>query len=274
MTEYHFPTPEPVDLFVETGAGEVDVTATDTTESHVEISGRRAEEVDVTLDGRNLRVAVPRRRNGFFGSDDNLYISVTVPTGSDLAVRSGSADLAVVGEIGSSRIKSGSGDVRLDVLGGPSSTETGSGDVDIDESRSELRVKCGSGDVTIRRADGAVAVSTGSGDVEIGSHHGPAVIKTGSGDVHVVDANTDLAMVTGSGDLQIDTAHRGKFSAKGASGSIHVGIPAGTPVWTDISTVSGQIHSNVEGAGEPIDGADHIELRATTVSGDVVLSQR
>ena len=102
----------------------------------------------------------------------------------------------------------------------------------------------------------------------------PAVIKTGSGDVHVVDANTDLAMVTGSGDLQIDTAHRGKFSAKGASGSIHVGIPAGTPVWTDISTVSGQIHSNVEGAGEPIDGADHIELRATTVSGDVVLSQR
>jgi DUF4097 and DUF4098 domain-containing protein YvlB len=274
MTEHHFETHQPVALYVETGAGEVDVTATETTESRVEITGRNAEEVDVTFEGRDLRVVVPRRRSGFFGGDDSLFITVTVPTGSDLAVRSGSADLAVIGEIGSSHVKTGSGDVRLDVLAGPATAQTGSGDVEVDEARSELRVKCGSGDVTVRSALGATAVSTGSGDVEIGSHQGPAVIKTGSGDVHVADATSDLSMVTGSGDLQIDTARRGRFSAKGASGSIHVGIPAGIPVWTDISTVSGQIHNNVEGAGEPAEGADHIELRATTVSGDVVLSQR
>lgn len=274
MTDHRFDTPEPLELFVQIGSGQVDVTATATSESRVEITGRRADEVDVSLDGRSLSVVLPRRRAGFLGGDDSVNVAVTVPTGSDLAVRTGSADIGVIGEIGSSHVKSGSGEVRLDVLTGPGTTETGSGDVEVEDARAELRIKCGSGDVVVRRTSAALAVSTGSGDVEIGATTGPAVIKTGSGDARVVDAASDLSMVTGSGDLQIDTARRGRFSAKGASGSIHVGIPAGTPVWTDISTVSGHIESNVEGAGQPAEGADHVELRATTVSGDVVLSQR
>jgi len=54
---------------------------------------------------------------------------------------------------------------------------------------------------------------------------------------------------------------------------MHVGVPAGLPVWTDISTVSGEIRSSLTGAGEPEPGAEHLELRAKTVSGDVVLTQ-
>ncbi len=256
MTEYDFTTPEPVALYVEIGAGQVDVTATDTAESRVELTGRHADEVVVELDGRNLRVIAPKRRAGFFSNDDSLFATITVPTRSDLAVRTGSADLGVVGEIGSGHVKTGSGDVRLDTLSGQATIETGSGDVEIEESASELRVKCGSGDVRVNAVRASAAVSTGSGDVR------------------VVEADSDVSLVTGSGDLQIDTARRGKFSAKGASGSIHVGIPAGIPVWTDISTVSGRIHSNVEGGGEPTSDGDHVELRATTVSGDVVLSAR
>jgi hypothetical protein len=45
------------------------------------------------------------------------------------------------------------------------------------------------------------------------------------------------------------------------------------PVWTDIATVSGEIRSNLTGAGKPEDGADHVELRAKTVSGDIVLTE-
>jgi DUF4097 and DUF4098 domain-containing protein YvlB len=274
MTQHTFHTPEPVALYVEARAGEVEITAADTTESRVHIVGRDAEDVTVELEGRELSVIVPRRRTGFLSGDDGLRITATVPTGSDVAVRSGSADVSSIGEIGACQVKTGSGEVRLDVLTGPASVETGSGDVEVDEARAELRIKCGSGDVSVGRSEGSVAVSTGSGDVEIGTHHGPAVVKTGSGDVHVVDAATDLSVATGSGDLKVDTVRRGRFSSKGASGSVHVGIPAGTPVWTDISTVSGHIHNAVQGAGEPEEGADHVELRATTVSGDVFLSQR
>jgi hypothetical protein len=63
------------------------------------------------------------------------------------------------------------------------------------------------------------------------------------------------------------------MTAKGASGDVHIGVPAGVPVWTDISTVSGEIRSTLRGAGQPQDGADHVEVRAKVVSGDIVLTQ-
>ena len=42
-----FDTPEPIELYVENGRGTVDVTATDTTETTVRITGERADEFDV-----------------------------------------------------------------------------------------------------------------------------------------------------------------------------------------------------------------------------------
>ena len=93
MTDHQFETHQPVALYVEIGSGQIDVTATDTTESRVEITGRHADEVDVTLTGRDLRIIAPRRRTGFFGGgDESLFVTVTVPTGSDLAARTGSTD--------------------------------------------------------------------------------------------------------------------------------------------------------------------------------------
>jgi len=80
-------------------------------------------------------------------------------------------------------------------------------------------------------------------------------------------------MATGSGDFLLDHAKRGRITAKGASGDVVVGIPTGVPVWTDLTTVSGRIRSSLEGAGQPDEGQDHVELRAKTVSGDIVLNQ-
>jgi hypothetical protein len=53
-----------------------------------------------------------------------------------------------------------------------------------------------------------------------------------------------------------------------------VGIPSGVPVWTDVSTLTGSVTSNLVGAGEPAEGQPYVELRAKTVSGDVRLEQR
>jgi DUF4097 and DUF4098 domain-containing protein YvlB len=99
------------------------------------------------------------------------------------------------------------------------------------------------------------------------------VVKTGSGDLKVVTANDDVALSTGSGDLSIGTARRGRLSLKGASSDVRIGIPSGTPVWTDINTVTGSIRSDLESVGAPQEGQDHIELQARTVSGDITLRQ-
>ena len=78
-------------------------------------------------------------------------------------------------------------------------------------------------------------------------------------------------MSTGSGDFVVDQAPSGKFTAKAASGDVRLGVPHGVPVWTDVTTVSGRIRSSLQGAGQPAQGQDHVEVRATTVSGDIEL---
>ncbi|HEY0949610.1 DUF4097 family beta strand repeat-containing protein [Nocardioides sp.] len=273
MTEHRFETPHPVRLFTEIGKGSVRVIATDTAETVVEVSGRDADQTVVRHDGDQVSVVGPKVRNGFFGGDSRLEVVVTLPTASTVAVRTGSADIDVIGTVGSGQLKSGSGDVAADTCTGPLVVETGSGDVRVESAGAGLKVKSGSGDVTVVDAAAAVLVSTGSGDVRLEKSRGSVVVKTGSGDLKVGEAEGDVALTTGSGDLVVGRAHRGRVTVKGASGDVAIGIPAGVPVWTDISTITGAIRSNLTGAGQPRDGADHVEVRAKTVSGDIALTE-
>ncbi|GAB2865895.1 DUF4097 family beta strand repeat-containing protein [Nocardioides pacificus] len=277
MTKHQFATPQPVALHVELDAGTVHVTATEAaatdTRSIVTVAGRDAYSVVVTLVEDRLEVLAPRSRVGFLGRDVKFDIRISVPAGSRLTTRTGSADLASVGELGTAHLRAGSGTIRCEVLTDAALIETGSGSVALDEVHGELRVKSGSGDVQVRYAAAPVAVSTGSGDVHIETSTGPTAVKTGSGSLRVDDAGTDVALRTGSGDLDVRTLRGGRLTAKAASGDVRVGVPAGLPVWTDISTVSGAIRSDLVGGGAPAVGADHVELRATTVSGNVVLTQ-
>ncbi|MGI8523343.1 MAG: DUF4097 family beta strand repeat-containing protein [Nocardioides sp.] len=268
-----FETHQPVNLYVEIGKGEVSVTAAETTESHVRVEGTDADEVSVTYENNDLRVIAPRRHGGLFGGEPKYVVDVTVPVASNLATKTGSADISTEGQLAAAQIKTGSGDCRLDTFTAEADVETGSGDVSVAESHGDLLVKSGSGDVSVGTCLGELAVSTGSGDVEVGTSNGPVRIKTGSGDLKVVTANSDVSLATGSGDLSIGTARRGRHSAKGASGDVRIGIPAGTPVWTDITTVTGDIRNHLESVGAPAEGQDHVELQAKTVSGDITLVQ-
>ena len=98
-------------------------------------------------------------------------------------------------------------------------------------------------------------------------------MKSGSGDLRVREVAGDVTLTTASGDLVVDRMLRGALNAKNASGDIVVGVPAGIPVWTDVSTVSGSVRSSLQGAGEPAEGQEFVELRAKTVSGDISLEQ-
>jgi DUF4097 and DUF4098 domain-containing protein YvlB len=267
-----FDTPEPVALYVELGSGRVTTEATDTDRSVVEIDGPRAEEFLVELSGRQLSVIAPKGRYFGMGSDDHV-VRVVVPTGSDLATKTGSADTEATGTLGTVKLKTGSGDVELERADGVVVVDSGSGDIRCHEAGAEVRIKSGSGDVDLGDVRGTTGISTGSGDVVIGVVRERTVIKTGSGDLELKRSEADVSLTTASGDLTIGHAPRGKITAKNVSGDVRVGIPAGTPVWTDVNTVTGSVASNLESAGKPAEGQDYVELRATTVSGDVRLVQ-
>jgi len=55
--------------------------------------------------------------------------------------------------------------------------------------------------------------------------------------------------------------------------SLAVGLGVTPRPSTDITTVTGTIRSDLQGAGQPQEGQDHIEVRAKTVSGDIALSE-
>jgi DUF4097 and DUF4098 domain-containing protein YvlB len=271
MPEYRFETLNPVNLVVEISKGNVEVRCTDTTESTVRVEGKNAGDVVVEQRGDAITVTEPGRGRIF--GDNALRVEVVVPDGSNPAVRTGSADIQVQGRAGHAQLRSGSGDVAAEAVEGHLLVETGSGEIRIDEVRGDLKVKTGSGDVEIGEAGGAATVSTGSGDVTLENARGTTVVKTGSGDLSVEEAHGDTSFSTGSGDVSIDRLHRGRVTVKGASGDVSIGVPAGVPVWTDITTVTGTIRSDLQGAGQPQEGQDHIEVRAKTVSGDIALSE-
>jgi DUF4097 and DUF4098 domain-containing protein YvlB len=268
-----FETQKPIDLVVEIGRGRVRIHAVETTETTVEVTGPDADEVTITFEDNLLRVIGPKHHDSFFGKEHGLDVSVTLPVDSNAAIKTGSADIVMDGQMHDVRVKSGSGDVTCDTFSGAGSIDTGSGDIEVSEAHAELQVKSGSGNVSVGSVLRELSISTGSGDVEVGTTNARSVVKTGSGDLHVVTANADVSLSTGSGNLTVGTATRGKVSAKGASSDVRIGIPAGTPVWADLNTVSGSVRSDIESVGAPQDGQDHIELQARTVSGDIVLTQ-
>lgn len=271
MSVYTFGTPGAIRLYVELGKGRLDVTAADTDTTTVTVEGDDPEEVRVEHDGDLVSIVAPRDR-GLFGLGSKGHIvTVTLPEESALRAQTGSAAVSASGTLGTAQVKTGSGDIELERVYGAGELSSGSGDLVLDHVRGPLGVKTGSGDVHVVEALGPVRISTGSGDIQLDRSTETVNVKTGSGDLRLGSASGEIAMSTGSGDLEIRSLTSGRLVGKGASGDIRVGIPAGTPVWTDLSTVSGQIRSNLKGSGQPAEGQDHVELRARTVSGDIIL---
>lgn len=272
MTEHTFTTPEPIELHVELGSGRLVSRAEETGTTRVDITGPRADEFEVEQHGRTISVVAPRQRVGFGGNDQHT-VEVTLPAGSDLAGKIGSADTVAAGTYQAVRLKTGSGDVEVEATTGPASIDSGSGDVSCRQVGGDLRVKSGSGDVELGEVHGSVGISTGSGDVVLDRASGSAVLKTGSGDLRVQRMEADLQLTTASGDLVVRHASRGRLAAKSASGDVRIGVADGTPVWTDISTVTGAVSSDLPSTGKPAEGQDHLEVRASSVSGDIRLQR-
>lgn len=279
MPRYELTAPgnEPASLYVEIGRGDVRVTCRDAvtgtaaaTTTIVTVEGRDADRVDVH--DRDGQVSVLAPRGGLLSAFDSpLHVTVELPAGSNVATKLGSAEVSVAGPAGAVRLRTGSGDVRVESTSTPSTIDCGSGDVRLGRSGGELSIRTGSGDVVVDEVADELAVSTGSGDVHVARAAARVVVKSGSGDLRVDRTSEDIGFTSGSGSVVIGSTGRGRVTAKAASGDVRVGVPAGTPVWTDISSLTGRIHSALGPTGQPAEGQDHVEVRATTVSGNVSL---
>jgi len=268
---HEFAATGPEHIHVELQSGDVEVEASEEPVLLVDIEGDRAEEVRVERTDEGLAVIGPRR-TGFFTSDSGVRVRLRVPADSDLSTKLGSAGLAGRGRLGTVRVSTGSGDLDLEEVR-TASIRTGSGDVALGTVEADADVKAGSGDVRLRSVGGAARVVTGSGNVEIGDGHGGLSLKSGSGDLAVAAASGDASLSTASGDLTVARVDHGKLQLRNVSGDIRLGVAAGTPVWTEVRSTTGRVHSALPPLGPPQDGQEYVEVRASSVSGDIHLVQ-
>lgn len=273
--QHSFETPTPPSLYVELGSGDLTVRAAEVGTTDVHVDGPDAEDVVVEQRGDQIVVLAPKRRVDFLSAfSHDLTVQVSLPHDSDLSTRLGSAGMVATGRYAAVHVESGSGDVHVDDITAAATLKSGSGDVDLSATHDDTRVKTGSGDVAVERAAGPLQVATGSGDVALGETRDAVSVKSGSGDVEVVDAHTDITVTTASGTVSIGRFRQGAFQARAVSGDVRVGVPTGVPVWTDINSITGSVHSDLRGGGQPEEGQDYAELRVSTVSGDVHLAER
>ena len=280
-TMHTFHTPDPVSLRVELIAGKIEVTAAETDSTTVEliaISGGEAaqdviDETKIEQRGDEIVVLVPRTKGGgLFRSRIEIEALITVPIDSSAKLQAGSADIKTNGQLGDVRAESGSGDVVIE-HGAAVETKTGSGDISVGTATRSLKSKGGSADVEVGTVNGDAEVLSGSGDIVIGGASGQLKIKSGSGDIAIQDAGDLVDVMAGSGDLRVRRIDHGIVKAKTGSGDVSVSIVEGTSTYLDVSTVTGDVRSDLEGAEPPEDGAPTTEVHIRTGSGDVVLQR-
>jgi DUF4097 and DUF4098 domain-containing protein YvlB len=135
----------------------------------------------------------------------------------------------------------------------------------------DVRADLASADLVGRGRFGEVEANVASGDVQLQEVAGEARINSASGDVEVAQAGP-ARVNTASGDVRIRRVAEGEVKVQSASGDVEVGIAAGSRLWVDAQSLSGDTSSDLELEGAPSDGEGPlVELRVQTMSGDIAV---
>ncbi|MFD7997388.1 DUF4097 family beta strand repeat-containing protein [Streptomyces mexicanus] len=171
-----FPTPTAVLAVLDVPAGRVQLIAADRADATVEVlpanaaKGRdvkAAEQAVVGCADGVLRIEVPAGKNQYFGPSGTVEVTVQLPTGSRVEVKSSCAELRGVGRFGDIAYEGAQGAIRIDETAG-------------------LRVTTSGGDVSIGRLGGDAEITTGQGDIRIEeAGRGTVVLRTQMGNIAV-----------------------------------------------------------------------------------------
>ena len=273
-----FQTPAPVRLDVRLGSGEVRLETSDTAETTVTLEPLRdndasvaaVQEARVEQRGDEILVDVRDRRRGFRGAD--VLVEIHCPEESSVRAKTGSADIEGRGRFGPVEVESGSGDVQFSDVSGDAEINAASGDVQLARIGGQARINTASGDVQLASVGGEARVNSASGDVQIREAGNRLEVNTASGDVLVGEALSSVNANSASGDQTIGSVSQGKVDLKSASGDLKIGIRAGSTLWVDARSRSGEVRSELPVSDLPPEGdAPHVELRANTMSGDITV---
>jgi len=211
-------------------------------------AGVRQTQIDLT--GTRLMIRAPKGRLRMVP----LAVTVHAPAGSNLELRTGSADVTVTGPAGKVTVTTGSGEIALDRADGRAVINTGSGALRLGPMLDGLNARTGSGEIEVSSIGGPTRLITGSGDVWLGAVQADVLVRTGHGDLTVADAaGGQIELITGSGDIRI-------------------GVRAQKAAHIDLVSGSGQAHSELAVSDQPPAEEPGLRVRGRTGSGDAILT--
>jgi DUF4097 and DUF4098 domain-containing protein YvlB len=253
METMTFATPGPTRFSIELHAGDIRVETSDVATTTIDIVARRGPDPEVTQsdgpeDGSTISIRSRKAKRQETG------VTIRCPEGASFDVSTGSADLAIRGEVGDVDFRAGSGDMVFE------------------RARGDVSVKVGSGDALGDVVGGAFTMQSGSGDARVREVGTDITVKTASGDITTGPVGGDAHIATVSGDVRIGSLRTGDARLRSVSGDVEVGVVAGTHVFLDLSATSGEARSELEPSGDP-GGAGTLELHVATVSGDITIKR-
>lgn len=275
-----FATPVPITALLELVVADVRVTASERTDTSVEVRPsdpshqpdvRMAEQTRVELTPAGLLVRTPRPRGiAMFSKPGSIDLTIGLPSGSPLTVDAGMLSLRTAGRLGECRVKAGAGSIEVDRTG-PAQLSTGAGSIRAEQIDGDTDVHTGSGRVRLGIVQGAATVRSANGDVWISEAAGAVHVKTSNGSVTVDRAGADVSARTPNGSLRIGALVHGVAELRTAFGEIEIGVSEGTAAKVDVHTRMGTVHNHLTVADQPEPADQVADVHAQTSYGDIVI---
>lgn len=275
-----FPTPEPIDLAINLQVGDIDVIATDRTDTVVTVTPsspnkaadrRGADATRVEFDGGRLTVVGPKPKLGlmsFIGATESVDVTVELPAGSRFTAESAVGSVRTEGRLAATRIKTTTGTVELDTTGdlwlraghGNATAGTVDGTAEITADHGQIRIDSIARDAVLKASHGSIRIGETSGGVEANLSYG---------DLDIDRATSSVSAKTAYGAITLNEVSDGVIDLESSYGKLTVGVAEGVPAWLDLSSKEGRVRNHLdENLPDSITG-DHVAVRARAKFGDI-----
>ncbi|MGW6572642.1 DUF4097 family beta strand repeat-containing protein [Streptomyces sp. NPDC054945] len=278
MPSYETEGPITATIHVEVGVARI--SATDRTDTVVEIHPRTAgnkddiraaEETKVEFDDGTLTIRTPRAR-GLFSARGSVAVDVALPQGSRLLGTLELGDISCKGTLGQCEVRTSAGHIRLDQAGAVR-LKTQHGDVQLDTAAGDADITTGSGEVRVRTVGGKADIKNSNGNTWLDDVAGDLRLKVANGNITVGRAEGSVSAKSSNGNVRIEDVARGTVELQAKAGDIEVGIREGTAAWLDINSQAGTVHSALGSAEGPTAGAETVKVHARTSLGDITVQR-
>jgi len=275
-----YETPEAISVTLELGVGDVRITASDRTDTVVEVRPsdeadesdvKAAQQVRVDYANGTLQVTGPKARVfDFSRKTRSVDVAIELPSGSAVSAEMQVGDFRSAGRLGECGFKTSVGKVRLEQTG-PLRLHTSAGQVTADAIAGHAEISTGSGKVQIGEIEGSAVVKNSNGDIAIDTVTGDVRVRTANGDISVERAGAGVEAKTANGSIRLGEVVHGSVVLETAMGDLEVGIAKGTAAWLEVNTGFGHVRNLLDEAARPTESDETVEVRGRTSYGDITI---